>query len=179
MNLDDPAPKWPPANSSDELRLRELATWIDRHRFTYTRPALEASAAGAGYTREEFEAAWPIAEVFGAPREAHRGRVKWRARAVVLVAYGLTWILFAIAYLRPLQTASSDQLNPLQTPGYGQFMQAILTIALGTGFAISWVWTRSMRPDPERLVRALAVLLSVPVVLLVGVAGLCLPYLPG
>lgn len=72
MNLDDSAPKWPPANTSDELHVRELATWIDRHRFTYTRPALEASAASAGYTREEFEATW-----------AHRGGVRRPANTML------------------------------------------------------------------------------------------------
>jgi hypothetical protein len=39
-------------------------------------------------------------------------------------------------------------------------------------------WTRSRHPDPERPSWALAVLLSLPVVMLLGVAGLCLPFLP-
>ena len=56
--------------------------------------------------------------------------------------------------------------------------QLILTIALVITFVISLVWIRARRPDPERVGRALAILLVVPVVLLVGVAGLCLPFIP-
>ena len=35
---------------------------------------------------------------------------------------------------------------------------------------------RALHPDPTRLGRALAILLVVPVIVLLGISGLCLPF---
>ena len=56
-------------------------------------------------------------------------------------------------------------------------LRMVLTVALLIALGLSLLWLRSRRPDPSDLSRALAVFLVVPVILLIGVAGLCVPFL--
>jgi hypothetical protein len=80
--------------------------------------------------------------------------------------------LFAIAYLvRPFPTTGEGS-----SIGYGPFLQVILTVSLGIGLGISLLVIRAGHPNPEKRVRAMALLLAIPVVLLIGVAGTCLPF---
>jgi hypothetical protein len=73
------------------------------------------------------------------------------------------WVLFAIVYLT-------------RDFAYGPVLQGVLTISLLITLGISLLWLRWRRPDPSSVGRATAVFLVLPVVLLVGVAGLCLPF---
>jgi hypothetical protein len=86
---------------------------------------------------------------------------------VVLASYAIVWLVFAIPYL------SWDTVY-----GYGPLAQGILTVMLGIALLVSWLWTRSRRPNPADTNRAMFVLLSVPLVLLVVLGGLCLPFVP-
>jgi hypothetical protein len=152
----------PPEVSPGGPRTNDLQGWIGQHRSAYTASALEASAIAAGYTRDEFQAAFDRAR----QREALKP-IRSRSRRLVVAAYGLTWILFAIPYL----TDTSRW-------GFGGLLQLILTASLGMALFLSWIWTRWLHPDPSRSSRAALVLLSLPFVLLIGIAGLCVPYLP-
>lgn len=159
---EEPHPFYP---TRRDARLHDLKGWFVRHRSAYTSNALEASAIAAGYTQEEFRAAVALAE---SERESAEAVLPTRtvARRVILVAYGLVWALFAIPYL------FWDTMY-----GFGPLAQGILTIVLGLALAGSWVWTRRT-PDPANAQRAMAVLLSVPMVLLLVFGGLCLPFVP-
>ena len=46
------------------------------------------------------------------------------------------------------------------------------------GFALSIVVMRAIHPDPAHVRRALVILLVVPVIVLVAIGGLCLPFVP-
>ena len=141
-----------------------LVGHFDSNRGKFTVEALRASALEAGYAADEIEAAIHLAEVRDAERQAS-APIRSSARMAILLAYGIVWILFAVVYLgRPFAY------------GAGPIAQLILTIALGIGLAISLLIIRSGRPDPGRRTRAMGLLLAVPVILLVGVAGLCLPF---
>jgi hypothetical protein len=139
-----------------------------RHRRSFTDEALERSALAAGYSSAEFAEASALLDVREATRAALEP-VKSTARRSVLAAYGVVWLLFALAYLGPAAAQRS----------FGPTLQLILTISLGVALAISLVIVGRGRPDPERRSRAVALLLAVPVILLLGVAGLCLPFTSG
>lgn len=154
----------PPLPTDPAVRQATLVDHFDRHRDQFTVEALRASALDSGYAADEIETAIRLAS----EREAHRqsiGPVRKHARNFVLIAYGVVWVLFAAAYL-----------GPATTYGYGVIAQAILTASLGVGLAISLAIIARGRPDPAQPSRAMVILLVVPVVLLLGVAGLCLPF---
>jgi hypothetical protein len=159
-----PAPASPARAWTEQTRIETLAQWLAEQSAAYTSPALERSAIETGYTKAEFDEAVRLA----AFREQERPVIdplKRRARVAVVAAYGLVWLLFATQYL----------FGPAP---YLSTLQLILTMSLLLAIALSMVWIHRRRPDPDNLGRALAVLLAVPLVLLVGVAGLCLPFLP-
>lgn len=139
-------------------RIPQLARYLATNRDRFTPDALRQAAADAGYTPAEIDAAQRIVQDQEAIRPV-RGRARW----IVLAAYLAVWALFATQYLRPGAT-------------YGGPYQAILTGALGVGFLISIGWLAWRKPDPTRVARAMVVFLVVPVVLLVGIAGACLPF---
>jgi hypothetical protein len=142
-------------------RIPQLATYLATNLGRFTVDALRESAREAGYTPEEIDTALRLANERLAIRPI-RGRARW----IVLAAYLAVWALFATQYLRP-QTSSY---------GFGGAYQAILTGALFVGFLISVGWLAWRKPDPTRVARAMVIFLVVPVVLLVGIAGACLPF---
>jgi quinol-cytochrome oxidoreductase complex cytochrome b subunit len=129
---------------------------------SFTEAALERSAIAGGYSAEEFAAARASAAGI-AERAAAIKPIKVKARRAILAAYGIVWLLFAIPFLS--RSASS-----------GFALQGLLTVALGITVAISLLLVGAGGPDPSRPSRAIVILLVVPVILLLGVAGLCLPY---
>ena len=126
---------------------------------------MERSAVAGGFTAEEFRQALALTETRERQQRA-MGPVRSKARQIVLAAYGLVWLLFAIPYV--FRSAY----------GSGVILQAILTVALLIGLAISLVVMRAVHPDPARVGRALTILLVVPVIVLLGISGLCLPFVP-
>jgi hypothetical protein len=153
-------PQIPP---NEGTRVDALAAWIGAHRDAFTDAALERSAVGAGYTAEEFAAA--AKQAAATSDRSALDPIKSSARRGVLIAYGIVWLVFAVAYL-----GRSFQY------GVGPILQGILTIALGIGLGLSLLVIRYAQPDPERRSRAMALLLAAPVILLIGVAGTCLPF---
>jgi hypothetical protein len=157
-----PTPRRPLGTWDDRIRLSFLTDWVAKQRGSFTDAALERTALTSGYTHEEFVAAIGFADVRLAEHAAI-SPIRSRARMFVLAAYAIVWGLFAIPYL-------------LRSSISGPNLQTILTISLGIGLALSLVVIQYAHPDPERRSRAMALLLAVPVILLLGVAGTCLPF---
>lgn len=155
-------PRPPLGTWDDRIRVSFLTDWIAKQRGSFTDAALERTALATGYTHEEFVAAIAFADARLAARAAI-APIRSRAAIYVLVAYAIVWGLFAIPYL-------------LTSTTYGPGLQTILTIALGIGLGLSLLVIRFGQPDPGRRSRAMALLLAVPVILLIGVAGTCLPF---
>jgi hypothetical protein len=141
--------------------LSALAGYLARHAGQFTPEALRQAAIDAGYTPDEITQASDRARRAAAVRPI-RARAQW----IVLGAYALVWVLFASVYL------TRDY-----SYGMGPVLQSILTISLLIALGLSLLWVRWRRPDPSTVGRATAVFLAVPVVLLVGVAGLCVPFI--
>jgi len=157
-----PTPRRPLGTWNDQVRVSFLTDWIAKQRGSFTDAALERTALATGYTHEEFVAAIGFADARLA-QHAAISPIRSRAAMFVLAAYAIVWGLFAIPYL-------------LRSSTYGPGLQTILTISLGIGLGLSLLVIRFGQPDPERRSRALALLLAVPVILLIGVAGTCLPF---
>jgi hypothetical protein len=162
----DPPPISPGGPWQTGTRVEQLATWIEAIRPGFTDAAIERSAVAGGFTAEEFREALVLAEA-----SQHRGEamapIRSKAKRIILAAYGIVWLLFAIPYLvRPT------------TYGAGPIEQGILTISLTIGLVISAVVMRALHPDPARVGRALVILLVVPVIVLLVIGGLCLPFVP-
>lgn len=155
-------PRTPQSGWDQRDRLETLGEWITVQRRSFTDEAIRRSAIAAGWDAEEFDRAAAAASA----REA-LVPIRSRARAIVLGAYAIVWLLFAIPFLL---------LSEPTTYGFGPLAQLILTIVLGIALALSLVVIRSGRPDSSRSTRAIVILLALPVVLLLGVAGLCLPF---
>jgi hypothetical protein len=139
-------------------RVNTLAGYMARHAGQFTPEALRQAALDAGYTPVEIEQASARATAAAAVAP-----IRSRARWIVFGAYALVWVLFATVYLN-------------RDYAYGPVFQGFLTVALAIGLGLSVLWLRWRRPDPAAVGRALAVFLALPVILLVGVAGLCLPF---
>ncbi len=163
----EPAPPTPVFPSSEWVgasRVDQLAAWVTSNRSAYTDAALGRAAEAGGYTAEEIAAALELATSLEHDREAIKP-IRSKAKRAILAAYGIVWLLFAIPYL----------LGPTHY-GSGPVLQGILTVSLLVGLGISAVFLRVIHPDPDRAGRALAILLVIPVVVLVGITGLCLPF---
>jgi hypothetical protein len=141
-------------------RVDALARYLGSHEGQFTPEALRQAAIDAGYTPDEIEQAADRVRRAAAIRPI-RARAQW----IVLGAYALVWVLFASVYL------TRDY-----SYGMGSVLQGILTISLLIALGLSLLWLRWRRPDPSTVGRATAVFLALPVILLVGVAGLCLPF---
>jgi len=138
--------------------------WSNRDRFTEA--ALAAAAQSSGYTPDEIATA--IASVVRRRADEAAARpVKARARRYVLAAYGITFVVFAFALLRP--TAPDNSYYR----GFGPVALGILGFTMLVALLLGLAWVGGRRPSAERAEGALGVMLAVPFVLLVVVAGLC------
>ncbi len=160
----DPPPISPDAPWQTGTRVEQLATWMQPIRSRFTDAALERSAIAGGFTAEEVREALALAEVRQRQDEAIVP-VRSTAKRIVLGAYGLVWILFAIPYLlRP-----TEWIRP-HPPGDPHVLAAARAPAVVPDHA---------RPAPgpgTRVRRALTILLVMPVIVLLGISGLCLPF---
>lgn len=160
------APRPRPASDINQpFRGQRLEGYLWSNRDKFTEAALAHAAEAAGYGPEEIAAA---AQAVARRRadEAAAKPVKARARRYILAAYGITFLLFAIAFLRPTAT---------QSPYVGgSLLLGILAFAMLIALLLGFVWVAARRPSAERAEGALGVMLAVPFVLLILVAGLCL-----
>ena len=157
-------PAWDLLSDSKDPRAEALAAWIADQQGAHTMAALERSALESGYTKADFDEAVRLAGNSEQERQVIKP-LRQQARLIVLISYAVIWLLFATQYLTGPDVG-------------GPTLQTILTISLLVTIGISLIWIAAVRPDPDRAGRALTIFLAVPLVLLIGVAGLCLPFLP-
>jgi uncharacterized membrane protein (UPF0136 family) len=143
-------PAAPEPSSSDAAALDR---YVEANRDRYTRDALEAALLAAGHSHEEVQAALRRAEARIDVAPTMR-----RARRVILIAYGLTYLVLAVGIIGYYGSDSAGIIETL-----------ILTISLGTSFAIALWWLRRRRQRA-----GLVGLVALPLVLLVAVAGTCM-----
>ncbi len=160
----DPPPITPGGPWQTGSRVEQVAVWMQALRSSYTDAVLERSALAGGFTAEEIQQARLLADARERQHEAI-GPVRSRAKKIVLLAYGVVWLLFAIPYL--LRESSY---------GFGPILQGVLTVSLLLGLLVSWLVMRTLHPDPTHVGRALTILVVVPVIVLLGISGLCLPF---
>ena len=124
----------------------------------YTPEALRQAASEAGYSPAEIDEATRRQrdEELAAP-------IRRSARWIVLAAYGLVYGVLALVF-----RGYDDRY------GFATIAFAVLTVVLGSALLISIFWIRGRRPSAERLQGAMVTMLSLPLVLLVSVAGLCI-----
>jgi hypothetical protein len=162
------APRPRPASDINQpFRGQRLEGYLWSNRDKFTEAALAHAAEAAGYGPEEVAAA---AQAVARRRadEAAAKPVKARARRIVLAGYGITWLIFAFLFLRP-DAPDIPSYYGTRPVALG-ILAFVMLIAVGLGLA--WVATR--RPPAAQAERALAIMLAVPFVLLVLVAGSCI-----
>ena len=161
-----PAPRRGANEFEAAFRPRMLHQYLWSNRDRFTEAALATAALAAGYSTEEIAAA-----AAGVAKrrldEAAVKPVKARARRYVLAAYGITFLAFAIAFLRPAAPSNTYYR------GAGPLVLGILAFMLLIALSIGIAWVASRHPAAERAEGALGVMLAVPFVLLIVVAGLC------
>ncbi|HKG56883.1 MAG TPA: hypothetical protein VKA85_06530 [Candidatus Limnocylindrales bacterium] len=155
------APEPPAADSAGPRSQQVIADYYWRHRDSFTPAALRASVVRAGYSEADADAARLLVDKHLAAESASAPTLA-RARRTILVAYVVTYVAFAIVFL----------LAP-SSYGSGQIALMILTVVLGIALAISLAWARRSRWKTQGTSLGLGVVLSVPIVLLVLVAGSC------
>jgi hypothetical protein len=164
-----PAPSPPvpaPAGAGDPAgadHLTALAQWMVENATSFTPEGLDRAAITAGYPAGDVAVA--RARATARIHAIDLQPIKATAWRVVAVAYLAVWALFGLAYY----------LSPPRPLDFEFVVFAVLTVALGVALLLSIGVIRAARPDAERPTRALVLLLVIPVALLLGVAGLCLP----
>ena len=130
-----------------------LEEYIAENRSSFTPEALRDAAAAAGYSRAEIDAAFAhLGESPGA------GPVRAKARTIILLAYGITFVVLSAGMIT--------------NSGGGGIV--ILGPSLGLFLLLSLFMIRRRNDDATRLGLALGGLLAVPLIFLVIIAGLCL-----
>jgi hypothetical protein len=143
-------------------RVASLSDYFLAGAARYTPEALRQAASGAGYSPEEIEEAYSRANRRQRDEEV-TAPVRRRALWIVVAAYALAYTALGVALV------GSDNLYGAATIALG-----VLTFVLGVALLISINWVRGRRPSAERLQGAMLTMLSLPFVLLVSVAGLCI-----
>jgi hypothetical protein len=156
-----PRPPWDAAAFQPNDRVRVLAQHFHLHSRTHTPEALGRAALGAGYSQVEVAAAIASVEARLASAEAS-APTRSTAKRAILAAYGLTYLVFAIVFLT----------QPFSY-GAGVIALVILTVVLGLALGLSALWYRRRRWLDEGAGLKVGAILSLPVVLLVIVAGTC------
>jgi hypothetical protein len=156
----------PPA----EDRVASAAGYIHDHRERFTRDALTANLTASGYTPEEIAEAWRRSDAEAVERSAAdaSGRSDRRnlVALIIAAAYLLTWGVFTIGWLTS------------EPPGTVALVAGIFAVALLIPGVIALVLVRSWDRLREASVGTVVAALIVPIVVLVGIAGLCVATFP-
>ena len=159
-----PAPRRGANEFEAAFRPRMLHEYLWSNRDGFTEAALAAAAQAAGYSTEEITTA-----AAGVAKrrldEAAAKPVKARARWYIFAAYGIVFVAFAIVFLQP--AASRAMFVG------GGVLLGILAVAMLIALWLGLAWVASRHPAEEGAKAALGVMLAVPFVLLIVVAGLC------
>lgn len=156
-----PRPAWEASALPPKEHVRVLAEHFLRYRRTHTAEALGRAALGAGYSQEEVVAAIHAVDAGLASAEASAPR-RATAQRAILAAYGLTYLVFAFVFLT----------QPFSY-GIGVIALIILTGVLGLALGLSALWARRGTWREQGASVSIAAILSLPVILLVLVAGTC------
>lgn len=143
-------------------RVASLSEYFVAGAERYTPEALRHAAGESGFSPDEIDEAYGRAAARQRD-EQMAGPIRRRARWTVLAAYGLVYAAFFWAFL-----GYDDRY------GVATFSLIVLTVVLGVALLISIRWVRGRRPSAEQLQSAMLTMLSLPLVLLVSVAGLCI-----
>jgi len=152
------APPGQPGWIGDPLR-----AWFAANRGMFTDEALVAAAIGAGHPEDVVRAA--LERVVDAEVSAP---VRARARKLITLLYIGGYLVLSGGMVLGLGTNAGLGPGPM-IPVIGT---VFLTITLGFAFVVSRVWL-GRRVRATAATGALPMLLSVPVVLWLGVSGLC------
>jgi hypothetical protein len=155
-----PRPAWE-STIRPEVRRQMLADHFMANVGSHTPEALGRTALAAGYTQEEVDAAIASLGPRLAAAEASAPTRKI-AQQTILALYALTYLLFAIVFL----TQSFSY-------GIGVIALIILTGVLGLALGLSALWARRRTWRERGASVSIAAILSLPIVLLVLVAGTC------
>ena len=159
-----------PAPSPDQLivtptgghaeRVSTVARYLETNRDRFTEDALIKAARDRGYPDDVLEEARARARA-----SATAAPVAQRARRWVLIAYLLTFALLTVGMLTSEYSRSY---------GAAYIGTVVLAGALGITLLVSLGWLRWQGGNVGQSAAGAALLLSIPVVLLVVVAGTCL-----
>jgi hypothetical protein len=159
-----------PASSPDQLivtptgghaeRVSTVARYLETNRDRFTEDALIMAARDRGYPDDVLEEARARARASGTAAP-----VRQRARRWVLIAYLLTFAVLTVGMLASEYSRSY---------GAAYIGAVVLAGALGIALLVSLGWLRWQGGKVGQSAAGAAVLLSIPVVLLVVVAGSCL-----
>jgi hypothetical protein len=147
-------PSIPPTEGSNR-NLPGLNAYLSQYHGKFTDEVLTATLLKEGYARADIEAG--LGQLSGADVSAP---VRARARRSVQWAYGITYAVLVVGMFA-------------NQPGTVLIGAVVLGISLGLAFALSTWWLGWRGRKVVNLTTATAVLVSVPVILLVIVAGTC------
>jgi len=159
-----------PAPSPDQLivtptgghaeRVSTVARYLETNRDRFTEDALIKAARDRGYPDDVLEEARARARA-----SATAAPVRQRARRWVLIAYLVTFALLTVGMLASEYSRSY---------GAAYIGTVVLAGTLGIALLVSLGWLRWQGGKVGQSAAGAALLLSIPVVLLVVVAGTCL-----
>lgn len=136
-------------------RTAALSEYFEAGADRYTPDALRRAATESGFSPMEVQEAYARAAERRRAAEVTRP-IRRRARWIVLAAYGLTYLAFAVAFLGDGINQYSFEIGGL----------VVLAMVLGVALFPSLRWARSRGST-------LLAMLVVPFVLLVAISGLC------
>jgi hypothetical protein len=157
-SVPDPRIVTPTGGHAD--RVKTVARYLETNRDRFTEDVLVQAARDAGYPDDVLEEARGRARA-----SAAAAPVTQRARRWIVIAYLLTFAVLTLAMLASEYARSY---------GAAYIAAVVLAGALGLAFLISMAWLRWRGGSVDRSVTSAVVLLSLPVLLLVAVAGSCL-----
>ena len=141
-------------------RVSSVLRYLERNRVGFTEDVLVRAARDAGYPEDVVEEARARARAGATGSPARQ-----RARRWVLIAYLLTFAALTTGML------VSEYARRY---GAAYIAAAVLAATLGVALVVSLWWVRRQGKNVEQSTGGLVLLLSLPAVLLVAVAGSCL-----
>jgi cation transport ATPase len=136
-----------------------IVQYIERNQARFTEEALVQAARGRGYAEDVVEEARARARANTASAP-----MKQRARRWILIAYLVTFAVLAIGMFT---SPSGGQY------GAGLIGTVVLAVTLALAFLLSMGWLGWRGRQTGGPPTGIVILLSIPVVLLIAVAGVC------
>jgi cation transport ATPase len=156
-----PRPMQSPPGWSPAARVAILTDHFAANARSHTPEALGRAALEAGYTQEDVTAAIAAADARLTAAEAS-APTRRLAQRTILAAYVVTYLLFAMVFL-------SQRFSY----GIGPIALVILTVVMLVALGVSALWARRGTWSERGGSLDVGAILSVPIILLVLVAGTC------